>query len=99
MDCNKIPFNVEASSLANAKLVATSIHNLYKDNLQTRKNIISLTALNPIYLKCEIGDIVSLTNTPSSITVFGTAVSNQNFMITKVSKSTNKINLELTQVS
>ena len=99
VDCNKIPFNVEASSLANAKLVATSIHNLYKDNLQTRKNIISLTALNPIYLKCEIGDIVSLTNTPSSITVFGTAVSNQNFMITKVSKSTNKINLELTQVS
>jgi hypothetical protein len=99
VDCNKIYFDVEANSLANAKLTATTIHDLYKDNQQTRKNVVKLTALNPIYLKSEIGDIVSLTNVPSDITIFGTAITTQNFMITKVSKSMNQIKLELTQVS
>tara|TARA_Y100001973_G_scaffold12753_1_gene17713 strand:+ start:1513 stop:3783 length:2271 start_codon:yes stop_codon:yes gene_type:complete len=99
VDCNKIPFNVEASNLTNAKLVATTIHNIYKDNMQTRKNVINLITLNPKFLKSELGDIVSLTNVPSDITLYGTAISNQNFMITKISKNTNKINMQLTQVS
>jgi hypothetical protein len=99
IDCNKIRYDVEQSNDTNAKALATTVHDLYKDNHQTRKNVMSITALNPIYLKCEIGDIVGLSNVPSDITLFGTAFSNQNFMITKISKSESVIKMDLTQVS
>ena len=99
VDCNKIRFDVEASSLANAKALATTIHDLYKDNHQTRKNVVMLSILNMAFLKCEVGDIVDLNNVPSEITLYGTAISSQKFMITKISKSDTKIDVELTQVS
>jgi len=99
VDCSKIRFDIEQSSLTNAKSLATTIHDLYKDLHSTRKNIILLEALSPEYYKCEIGDLVSLSNTPSDIKLYGTAISSQVFMITKVSKGLTKINLELTQVS
>ena len=90
---------VNAGSDANAKAVPTLIHNLYKDNHQTRKNVVSLTAFNPVYLKSEIGDIVSISNVPTEITLYGTAFDDQNFMITKIAKSESIIKMDLTQVS
>lgn len=99
VDCNKIRFDVDADSTANAKAVATKIHDLYKDIYQVRKNVVSITAFNAVYLKSEIGDIVSIANVPSEITLYGTAFSNQNFMITKISKSESVIKMDLTQVS
>ena len=90
---------VDSGSDANAKAVPTLIHNLYKDNHQTRKNVVSLTAFNPVYLKSEIGDIVSISNVPTEITLYGTAFDDQNLMITKISKSESIINMDLTKVS
>ena len=58
-----------------------------------------LSILNMAFLKCEVGDIVDLNNVPSEITLYGTAISSQKFMITKISKSDTKIDVELTQVS
>jgi len=99
VDCNKMRYLVDSGSDANAKAVPTLIHNLYKDNHQTRKNVVSLTAFNPVYLKSEIGDIVSISNVPTEITLYGTAFDDQNFMITKISKSESIIKMDLTQVS
>jgi len=99
VDCNKMRYLVDSGSDANAKAVATLIHNLYKDNHQTRKNVVSLTAFNPVYLKSEIGDIVSISNVPTEITLYGTAFDDQNFMITKIAKSESIIKMDLTQVS
>ena len=99
VDANKIRFNVEGTSLANAKLVPSTILDLYEDIHQERKNIINITTLKPKYLKAEIGDIVQISNVPSDIKLFGTAISSQFFMITKVSRKINQVSIELTQVS
>ena len=99
VDANKIRFNVEGTSLANAKSVPSTILDLYEDIHQERKNIINLNTLKPEYLKAEIGDIVQISNVPSDIKLFGTAISSQFFMITKVSRKINQVSMELTQVS
>lgn len=99
VDANKIRFNVEGTSLANAKSIPSTILDLYEDIHQERKNIINLNTLKPEYLKAEIGDIVQISNVPSDIKLFGTAISSQFFMITKVSRKINQVSMELTQVS
>ena len=99
VDANKIRFNVEGTSLANAKSVPSTILDLYEDIHQERKNIINITTLKPEYLKAEIADIVQISNVPSDIKLFGTAISSQYFMITKVSRKINQVSMELTQVS
>ena len=99
IDGNMVRFDVSQTTETNAKLLAQTLHDLYKDLYQTRKNIVSLSALSPKYLKYEAGDVVEISNVPSSLKLFETAFGSQKFMITKISKSPSKIDLELTQVS
>jgi len=98
--CDKI-FYVAANTydIDDAKENAQKIHDLYLDLYKTRKNIISLVSFNLSHLKLEVGDIVALSDEPSDITLYGTEITNQNFMITSTKKYPDKIELELTQVS
>ena len=52
------------------------------------------------YVNIEIGDIVILSNFPSDLKIFGTALASSDyFMVTNVSKSPNITKLTLTEVS
>lgn len=98
--CDKIYYlNQDDKNLTNAKAIAQGIHDLYLDLYKTRKNVIDLISFNQSHLKFEVGDIVALSDEPSDITLYGTEITNQNFMITSTKKYPDKIELELTQVS
>jgi hypothetical protein len=99
VDGNKIRYDVEASSDANARALANTILDLYEDIHQSRRNILSITCLKPKYLKAEIGDLVSIDNAPSDVKIYGTALSSQIFMIVNISKKINKVTLKLIQVN
>lgn len=99
IDGNKIRYDVDASSDANARALANTILDLYEDIHQSRKNLLSITCLKPKYLKAEMGDLVSIDNTPSDVKIYGTALSSQIFMIVNITKKINKVTLKLIQVN
>lgn len=98
--CDKIWYvNAADRNETSAKSFAQAAHDLYLDLYKTRKNVIKLTSYNLTHLKLEVGDIAAISDEPEEITLYGTAITNQNFMITKTMKYPDKIELELTQVS
>lgn len=98
--CDKIYYVAQSNQTeTQAKSYAQTIHDLYLDLYKTRKNVINLISYNLTHLKLEVGDIVAISDEPSDLTLYGTAITNQNFMITRTIKNTNQIELELTQVS
>ena len=88
------------ASYINDDTVATAYANTLLDYFKDRKPIIKLTTGRMEYVNIEIGDIVNISNFPSDVKMFGTALASTDyFMVTNISKSPNMIRLTLTEVS
>ena len=98
--CDKIYYlNESGNDITDAQEIAQAMHDVYLDLYKTRKNVLNVISYNLTHLKCEVGDIVAISDEPSDITLYGTEITNQNFMITQTKKTPSQIELELTQVS
>lgn len=79
---------------------ATNLANSYLDWLKNRKLTLSLDIIRPKYLDLEMGDIVTLSNVPSNLKAYGTAISSSDyFIITQISKQPNGVKASLVEVS
>tara|TARA_R110000744_G_scaffold110434_1_gene208310 strand:+ start:3221 stop:4627 length:1407 start_codon:yes stop_codon:yes gene_type:complete len=79
---------------------AQNLGNSYLDWLKDRKLIVSLSTDRLKYLNLEIGDIAILSNTPSDLKAYGTAISSSDyFIVSSLTKTPNGVSLTLTEVS
>jgi hypothetical protein len=79
---------------------AENLRDTLLDYFKNRKTIIELETSRLKYSNIEVGDIVDISNFPSGIKVFGTALSSSDyFMVTTISLYPSGVKLTLTQVS
>ena len=82
------------------KTTAENLGNSYLDWLKDRKLVVSLSTVSPKYLDLEIGDIAIISNIPSDLKAYGTAIASSDyFIVTSISKLPNMTKLTLTEVS
>lgn len=98
-------YNITNELIFDAPYIADStVADAYEDTLldyyKDRKPVLKITTSKMKYVNIEIGDIVILSNFPSDLKIFGTALASSDyFMVTNVSKSPNMTKLTLTEVS
>ncbi len=98
-------YNIENTLIVEAPFLFTStVADAYEDTLldyfKDRKPVIKLVTGQMKYINIEIGDIVTVSNFPSDIKIFGTALTSSDyFMVTNITKAPNMIKLTLTEVS
>ena len=98
-------YNITNELIFDAPYIANStVAEAYEDTLldyyKDRKPILKINTSKMKYVNIEIGDIVNMSNFPSDLKIFGTALAGTDlFMVTSVSKLPNIIKLTLTEVS
>jgi len=97
---NKVNELIYDSPYISDQTTAENLRDTLLDYFKNRKTIIELETSRLKYSNIEVGDIVDISNFPSGIKVFGTALSSSDyFMVTTISLYPSGVKLTLTQVS